>query len=245
MCLRQRGRFSHKSLFLCLLFGLAASACSAQSQVDPSLPHAPVPRGAFWSLFPGYEIVGANRTVPPLTARQKFEIAYRKTFAPALPIDSLAIAGFDQATNLGPLYGQGWDAFGKRVGYNAANFTTKSLFALAVVPVAFHQDPRYFRMGSGSFGARMKWVLRSQVVAFSDRGTSMPNYGKLIGYAASSALSNTYMPAQSISFANNLKGYGIKFAASTAICTVHEFDLARFFKKWQRSHFAGRTLPVR
>src|SRR5271167_1388524 len=119
---RQCGRFAPNSLLLYLFFGLAASACSAQSRIDPTLPPAPVPRVAFWSLFPGYEVVDANRTVPPLTARQKFEIAYRKTFAPALPIDSLAFAGFDQATNAGPAYGQQWGAFGKRVGYHAANF---------------------------------------------------------------------------------------------------------------------------
>ena len=244
MCRRRCGRFALNSLLLCLIAGLAASACSAQSRIDPTLPPAPVPRGAFWSLFPGHEVVDSDLTVPPLTARQKFEIAYRKTFAPALPIDSLAVAGFDQATNFGPAYGQQWGAFGKRVGYHAANFTTKSLFAFAVVPVAFHQDPRYFRMGSGSFGARMKWVLRSQVVAFSDRGDPMPNYGKLIGYAASTALSNTYIPAQSVTFGNNLKDYGIKFAASTAICAIYEFDLTRVFKRRQRSHVTDLTLAA-
>ena len=122
-------------------------------------------------------------------------------------------------------------AFGKRVGYTAANFTTKSLFAFGVVPAVFHQDPRYFRLGSGSIRARMGWVLRSQVVAFSDRGNAMPNYGKLIGFAASTALSNTYMPAQSISLGKNLKGYGIKFGASIAVGAIHEFDLTRLFRK--------------
>ncbi|MFZ0336746.1 MAG: hypothetical protein WAL45_01855, partial [Terracidiphilus sp.] len=75
------------------------------------------------------------------------------------------------------------------------------------------------------------WVLRSQVVAFSDRGAAMPNYGKLIGFAASTLLSNAYMPASSVSPENDLKGYGIKFGASVAISTVHEFDLTRFLRK--------------
>lgn len=228
---KPRAWFASHFLFAFTLLGFAAGAARSQSRLDPSLPPAPVPQADFWSLFPGYEVVAADRTVPPLTARQKFEIAYRKTFAPALPIDSLAIAGFDQATNLGPPYGQGWGAFGKRVGYNAANFTTKSLFAYGIVPIAFHQDPRYFRMGHGSLGARLKWVLRSQVVAFSDRGDPMPNYGKLIGYAASTALSNAYMPASSVSFVNNLEGYGIKFAASTAVCAIHEFNPFRHLKR--------------
>jgi hypothetical protein len=235
--MRRRRRRRHNYLsFLLLLVAFSPPISHAQANINPALPAATLERGNYWSLFPTYEtVVNAHETVPPLTVRQKFEIAYRKTFSPALPIDSLAIAGFDQATNLGPAYGQEWGAFGKRVGYNAANFTTKSLFAFGIVPAAFHQDPRYFRLGSGSFRARMGWVLRSQVVAFSDRGTAMPNYGKLIGYAASTALSNAYMPRQSVSRGNDLEGYGIKFGASILVSTIHEFDLTRLIER-RHSH---------
>lgn len=221
-----RLRIASSTFFLFLLFGLFPGISHAQAHIDPALPPAPLPHGGYWSLIPSNEVVkNAHRPVPRLTVRQKFEIAYRNTLTPALPFDSLAVAGFDQATNVGPAYGQEWGAFGKRVGYNAANFTSKSLFAFGIVPAAFHQDPRYFRLGSGSMRARMLWVLRSQVVAFSDRGAAMPNYGKLIGFAASTLLSNAYMPASSVSPENDLKGYGIKFGASVAISTVHELSL--------------------
>lgn len=212
--------------------GLVMGSLRAQAPVDPSLPSAPLPHAAFFSLFPSYEVVeNPTQPVPPLTPWQKLQIAYRKTFAPALPIDSLFVSGFDQATNLGPPYGQEWGGFGKRVGYNAANFTSKSLLAFGLVPAAFHQDPRYFRLGTGSRRRRILWVLRSQVIAFSDRGTEMPNYGKLIGYAASTALSNTYMPRRSVTFGNNVEAYCIKFGVSSAVSLVHEFDLTRFVRK--------------
>jgi hypothetical protein len=221
-------RIALPTSFLLLLLGFSPLVAGAQTHIDPALPPTPLPRAGYWSLFPAYQVVdNGNEPVPRLTARQKFEIAYRKTFAPALPVDSLAIAGFDQATNFGPAYGQGWGAFGKRVGYNAANFTSKTLFAYGIVPAAFHQDPRYFRLGSGSTRARILWILRSQVMAFSDRGATMPNYGKLIGYAASTALSNAYMPARSVSLGKDLEGYGIKFAASVTVSTIHEFDWTR------------------
>jgi len=212
--------------FLCISSGILR----AQASIDPSLPSAPLPHVAFFTFFPGYETVkNPGRPVPPLTTRQKFKIACRKTFSPALPIDALAVSGWDQATNFGPDYGQEWGGFGKRVAYNAANFTTKAFFAIGIVPAAFHQDPRYFRLGAGSTVAkRIRWALLNQVAALSDRGTLMPNYGKLIGYGASTALSNAYMPARSVSFSNDMKGYGIKFGASIAIDLVHEFDLARF-----------------
>ena len=227
-----RPRITPSTSCVLLLAGFFPGISHAQAHIDPALSPAPLPHGRYWSLIPSNEVVkNAQRPVPRLTVRQKFEIVYRNTLTPALPFDSLAVAGLDQATNVGPAYGQEWGGFGKRVGYNAANFTTKSLFAFGIVPAVFHQDPRYFRLGSGSIRARMWWVLRSQVVAFSDSGAVMPNYGKLIGYAASTYLSNAYMPANSISLGNNLKGYGIKFGASVAINTVHEFDLTHFIRK--------------
>jgi hypothetical protein len=210
----------------------------AQARIDPSLPEAPLPQSARFTIFPAYEAVEHTRgRVPPLTSRQKFEIVYRKVFAPALPIDALFVSGFDQATNLGPAYGSEWGGFGKRFGYNAANCATKPLFAIGIVPAIVHQDPRYFRLGERSgMAKRIRWILLSQVATFGDRGAPMPNYGKLIGYGASTALSNAYMPARSISFPNDMKGYGIKFGVSIAVDAVHEFDLAR----WAYKHSGGR-----
>jgi len=236
--MRRRGlRIAVAPSFLLLLIGFFPPISHTQATIDPALPPTPLERGAHLSLFPEYQVVNdTNEPVPQLTVRQKFEIAYRKTFSPALPIDSLAFAGFSQATNTGPAFGQESGAFGKRVGYYATNFATKTFFAFGIVPAAFHQDPRYFRRGSGSVGSRIGWILRSQAFAFSDRGAAMPNYGKLAGYAASTALSNAYMPASSVSLGNNLKGYGIKFGFSIAVDAVYEFDPTRLLRKrgWPR-----------
>jgi hypothetical protein len=231
--MRRRGVRNSVSLsFLLLLIGLFAPISRAQATIDPSLPSAPLPRTGLLTIFPEFGIVkDPTPPVPPLTARQKFEIAYDKICSPALLADALADSAFEQATNGGPAYGQGWGAFGQRVGYNAANFTTKSLFSAGIVPAVFHQDPRYFRLGTGSAAKRMRWILRSQVVAFSDRGNPMPNYGNLLGFGASVALSNTYMPARSVSFVNDVRSYGISCGATIAVDTIYEFDLRRLLQR--------------
>jgi hypothetical protein len=229
---RRRLRITVPLTLLLPLIGFFASLLHAQATIDPSLPSAPLPRAGLLTIFPEFDIVkDPTRSTPPLKARQKFEIAYRKICSPILPADALADSAFQQATNTGPAYGQGWEAFGQRFGYNAANFTTKSLFSAGIVPAAFHQDPRYFRLGTGSAAKRIRWILRSQIVAFSDRGNSMPNYGNLLGFAASVALSNAYMPARSVSFVNDVRSYGITFSATAAVDFIYEFDLTRVFRK--------------
>jgi hypothetical protein len=227
---RQGVRFAVSLSFL--LIRLSTGPSYGQAHIDPALPSTPLPHISLLTIFPELDIVkDPTRPVPPLTARQKFEIAYHKICSPALAADALADSAFEQATNGGPAYGQGWEAFGKRVGYNAANFTTKSLFSAGIVPAAFHQDPRYFRLGTGSVAQRVRWILRSQFVAFSDRGNPMPNYGNLLGFGASVALSNAYMPARSVSFADDVKSYGISFAATIAVDTIYEFDLRRLLQR--------------
>lgn len=231
--MRRRGvRFAVSLSFLLLLIGPSTRPSYGQAHIDPALPSAPLPQTGLLTIFPEFDIVkDPARPVPPLSARQKFEIAYHKICSPNLLADALADSAFQQATNTGPAYGQGWGAFGQRVGYNAANFTTKALFSAGIVPAAFHQDPRYFRLGKGSVAKRVRWILRSQVVAFSDRGKLMPNYGNLLGFGASVALSNAYMPARSVSFGNDVKSYGFSFAATIAVDTIYEFDLRRLLQR--------------
>ncbi len=227
-----RRRLGSVTSLVFVILAFLPGVLRAQAPIDPSLPSAPIPSAGFFAIFPAYEVVkNPTRPVPPLKPWQKFEIAFHKTAAPTLLVDALWDSSFEQVTNTGPAYGQEWGAFGKRFGYNAANITTKNLFATGIVPAAFHQDPRYFRLGAGSAAKRIRWVLLSQVVAFSDRGTRMANYGNLLGYGASTALSNTYMPARAVSFSNDMKGYGIKFGVSTALDFYYEFDLGRLLHK--------------
>ena len=197
---------------------------SAQAPIDKSLPEMPLPHSRVLLLFPGYETVqDPHIPVAPLRTRQKFEMAYRKTFDPSLPIEALMFGSFDRAANYGPQYGWGGAGFGKRVGYNAANLTSTFLFSDALLPTVFHQDPRYFRKGSGSPGSRIWWALRSELVAYSDQGREMPNYSSILGFGMSTALSNAYSPPSSVTFSKTVERWGIKEGVSFGLNVLREF----------------------
>jgi hypothetical protein len=161
--------------------------------------------------------------VPSLRAKQKFEMAYRETLDPSLFIRAALVSGFDKGLEVGPDYGPGWSGFGQLYGYNAANIASSNFFAHALVPSIFHQDPRYFRKGSGTVKSRIWWAIRAQFVAYSDKGTQMPNYGSLIGLAMSTGLSAAYMPPQNVSFVNTMKGYAIKQGVQAGLNVSREF----------------------
>ena len=125
--------------------------------------------------------------------------------------------------NYGPEYGSGAAAFAQRFGYNEANLASTFLLTDAVLPTIFHQDPRYFRKGAGSFGSRVWWALRSEAVAFDNKGREAPNYSSMLGFGMSTALSNAYSPPSSITFGKTMERYGVKEGVSFALNLMREF----------------------
>lgn len=211
------------ALFL-LFCGVFQFKLRGQAPIDTSLPEAPLPHRRVLLLFPGYETIQDPRIpVAPLRTRQKFEMAYRKTVDPSLPIESLMFAGFDKAASYGPNYGSNATAFAQLVGYNAANLSSTFLFTDALLPTILHQDPRYFRKGTGSAGSRVWWALRSEFVAYSDTGKQMPNYSSMIGFGMSTALSNAYSPDSSVTFPQTMERWGVKEGVSFGLNILREF----------------------
>lgn len=108
------------------------------------------------------------------------------------------------------------------------------------MPVMFHQDPRYFRKGSGSIKSRVGWALRSEAVAYSDKGTEMPNYAGILGYGMSAGLSAAYMPPENISFWKTMEGWGIKEAISSGFRVFGEFGGVDNLKKHLKQKYLKR-----
>src|SRR5215472_1646895 len=92
----------------------------------------------------------------PLTSREKFHLWEKSTFDPFEPIAVGFQAGISQWQDEFPAYGQGAAGYGKRFGAAFADGMSSGFFSNAVYPVLLHEDPRFFRLGQGSFGTRFK-----------------------------------------------------------------------------------------
>ena len=91
----------------------------------------------------------------PLTWKQKFSLAVRGTFDPVALIGVGFAAGIEQANNSFAGYGQGASGYGKRYAAKFVDGRTSDLLTHAVFPSLFHQDPRYYYQGSGTFKSRL------------------------------------------------------------------------------------------
>jgi hypothetical protein len=150
-------------------------------------------------VIPDYQTVDA-RVTTPLTARQKWELAFRESVDPFNIVSAGVGAAFSQDGNQTPKYGEGGQAFGKRYAAALADMTTQNVFSAGVLATVLHQDPRYFRMGpeGGGIPKRVLYSVSRLFIARQDNGKTAFNVSGIGGMMLGIAASNLYYPAASV-----------------------------------------------
>lgn len=171
--------------------------------------------------------VSYDQSPEPLTANMKFELALRVSADPVTAAGVVLVASAKQAAN-SPHYGQGWSAYGERLGAIGADGFSDIMIGGAILPSLLHQDPRYFYQGTGTTGSRIRHAILSPFVARYDDGHWGPNYSSLGGDLASSGLANLYYPRSNrgagLVFGNFAIGTAERIGASLA----QEFIIGKF-----------------
>jgi len=147
-------------------------------------------------VFPNFFVTYEPNAVS-LTAKQKFELGWKTFFDPVPILFSGVGAGIQQARKSYPEYGQGMEGFAKRFGANYADRVDDVLIGHVVMQSVFHQDPRYFYKGVGSFGSRALYAIATAFVAKGDNGHWQPAYSDVLGGMGSYGISTLYRPGTS------------------------------------------------
>ncbi|HYK35469.1 hypothetical protein [Alloacidobacterium sp.] len=137
-----------------------------------------------------------NAKAPPLSPGQKFHLFWKSTTDPYAFFVAGFVAGYGQANNSNPGYGQGAAGYFKRYGAAYTDAFDGNLWGNAILPVWWREDPRYFRKGTGSTGRRVLHAALSTVWCRRDNGTWGPNYANVTGNMIGGAISNLYYPKE-------------------------------------------------
>jgi hypothetical protein len=158
----------------------------------------------------------------PMTVQDKVAAGFKNSVFSAP--GSLAVAGWNQLTDGRPSYGTDSGAFGQRLGAAAISGTSNSLFSHAVFAPIFHEDPRYYVMGSGHpFLKRLAYASSRVFITRADSGHSTPNFALFAGNAAGSALTMTYYPAKNATFTGVTETFGGSLGGSALGFVFNEF----------------------
>jgi carboxypeptidase family protein len=159
----------------------------------------------------------------PLTAKQKFELAWKTTIDPVSFAITGVIAGLEQSQDAFEGYGQGSQGYAKRFGAVYADGAAATFIGGAILPTVFKQDPRYFYKGTGSKKSRALYAIANAVICKGDNGKWQPAYSGILGSLAAGGLSNLYYDKDDrgadLVFENTLIGIG----ASAVTNLLQEF----------------------
>jgi hypothetical protein len=167
-----------------------------------------------FGVMPMFQTVSLanSKNIPPLRPKQKFHLMLKSTTDPFIFAQDAVLSGIGQArdTNSGtkividPVtgmptkvrygFGQGAQGYFKRFGASYADTADGNFWGNAVLPVLLKEDPRYYRMGSGSFVRRFGYSATTAVWCRRDNGKWGPNYANVAGNFISGGISNLYYP---------------------------------------------------
>jgi hypothetical protein len=168
-----------------------------------------------FGVMPMFQTVSLanSKNIPPLRPKQKFHLMLKSSTDPFVFAQDAVLSGIGQArnTNSGTTvtvnpdgsktytrwgFGQGAAGYFKRFGASYADTADGNFWGNAVLPVLLKEDPRYYRMGDGSFTKRFLYSARTAVWCRRDNGTWGPNYANVAGNFVSGGISNLYYPSQ-------------------------------------------------
>ncbi len=187
-------------------------------------------------VVPNFNTVESSAGVPSLSPGQKFHLMYKSSVDPFVFVADAFVAGLSQARNTNPGFGQGAEGYFKRFGASYLDTADGNLWGNAILPIVFKEDPRYFRLGSGTFTHRFLYSAATTVWCRRDNGTWGPNYANVLGNFISGGISNAYYPAADRGFGQTVDGALTVTAEGIIGAEFVEFwpDISRhLFKKHQ------------
>lgn len=196
-----------------------------------------VPKRIFW-IIPNFMTTNDQpQNRGPLTTREKYSIAWHQFADPGAHLGNLVQASISQAANGIPHYGQGWEAFGKRFAAQEGDQFTSSFLIYGVFPQFLHQDPRYFRKGTGSTISRVGYAASRVVIARKDDGRPVFNASQVFGQLGQAGISMSYYPERDRNVRGVFLGWAISQGYNIGWNQLKEFtpDLNAYLRR-RRQH---------
>lgn len=165
-----------------------------------------------------------------LSPGQKFNLAIRSSVDPFAFVAAFLVAGLHEGFDQDPGFGWGLEGFGKRAGAAYLDEFDGEMIGNAFLPIVLHQDPRFFRLGHGTFRHRLLYAIGSSYICRHDKsGRWEPNYSNVGGNILAGAISNLYYPSQESGWGETLGNGLIVTTEGTAGGVFQEFwpDISR------------------
>lgn len=181
------------------------------------------PGHIFW-VVPAFK-VDYSKNFQPLTPKEKFQEWARGAYDPlGLGVGAAEAATLEHSSRDGFCgYGGGFTGYGKCFGSLELDANISSFIGDFALAALLHQDPRYFRLGKGSFGRRLWYAVSRVFVTYNDHGKTVLYSSALTGTAAAAGISNLYYPQTDRTVGHTLSRIGIDLGNTALYNGAAEF----------------------
>jgi len=215
----------------------STSSTPAGSATAPQ-PSTPPESLRLFGFIPNFRTAILPMPYQPLTTQAKFKIAAQDSFDRGAVGIALVIGGLEQAMNTNRAFGDGFQAYAEYASSAYANAVIRNYMTEAIYPTLLHQDPRYFRRGTGGKWPRIRYAIQQVFWTHNDAGFGQFNYSQVAGTATEIAISKAYIQSgRSVPRAAGLLGVELGVHAGTNI--LKEFWPAIRSKLHLRPHSEG------
>jgi hypothetical protein len=209
---------------------LVLAACIASCQQTSSDSSQEQESKRILGIVPNYRTSPSLDNYKPLTAGEKFKIASEDAFDRGTIALGALFAGEAQLTNANKSFGQGGAGFGRYFGAAYGDLVIGDYMTEGVFPTLLHQDPRYFRRGTGTGWSRLGYAMGQIFWTHRDSGETQFNYSEIVGNSTAVAISNAYY-ANNRTAGDAVSKLGTQLGVDMAANILKEFwpDLQRKF----------------
>ena len=194
-------------------------------------------------VMPNYLTVDNAAEAPPITWKDKFAMATKGSFDPYEFAIVGVVAAIRQAENSSPAFGQGAEGYFKRYGAAFADQVDGNVMTGGLYPTILKTDPRYYRLGKGSFMGRFGYAISRIVITRTDSGHSAFNISEFAGNATAIVISLAYYPASDRSFGGSVSGWGTQMGLDALGNELKEFwpDVHHYLQRRHARHLEKKA----
>jgi hypothetical protein len=146
-------------------------------------------------IMPNFNVNMGGAFVP-LTPSQKWSLSWHTILDPyTFALAFVVGGGLGEAEDDHQGYNWGAAGYFKRTGASYLDNVDGNIIGNFLLPVVLHQDPRYFRKGTGSITSRVIYSAMTTFICRGDNGKRQFNFSNVAGNFISGGISNIYYPS--------------------------------------------------
>jgi hypothetical protein len=202
-----------------------ANSSAAISEPTTEAPLSKTESSLFTSLF----MAGKTQDqFEPLTAKERLVLYAKDLFGPFHLLMAGFSAGITQLQDSPKQWGEGAQGYGIRYANYYGYATVSSILQMGGEDL-LHEDNLYYGSGERGVWRRVKYAVKSSVLARGSDGTQHFSVSQVGSTAAAAFISRLWQPPGDRSATNGAESFGISMATNAGVNVAREFlpDITR------------------